>query len=126
VLVSVPAEPDRFGPSDELVGHLRRYTSGDLRGLLESAGLEVVSVVHYGFPLGNLLEQARDTVAKRRLARDAAPDSAAERTAGSGRFLQPPAWSGTAIWWATGPFRWAQRRFPERGTGLVGLARRPG
>ena len=126
VLVSVPAEPDRFGPFDELVGHLRRYTSGDLRSLLESAGLEVVSVDHYGFPLGNVLEQGRNVIGKRRLARAAAPDAADERTAGSGRNLQPPAWSGTAIWWATGPFRWAQRRFPERGTGLVGLARRPG
>lgn len=126
VLVSVPADPERYGPADELVGHIRRYTATDLSALLESAGLEVVAVDHYGFPLGNVLEWSRDTIAKRRLARDAAPDGTAERTAGSGRLLQPPAWSGTVIWWATGPFRFAQRRFTRTGVGLVGLARRPG
>ena len=30
VLVSVPADPHRFGPWDELVGHVRRYTIDDL------------------------------------------------------------------------------------------------
>ena len=49
----------------------------------------------------------------------------ASRTAGSGRPLQPPDWAGTAVWWATGPFRHLQDRFPDRGRGLVGLARRP-
>ena len=125
VLVSVPAEPDRFGPADELAGHLRRYTAADLAGLFESAGLDVVSVDHYGFPLGNVLEAGRNIIGKRHLGRATTPESAAERTAGSGRHLQPPAWSGIVIWWATAPFRALQRRFPRRGTGLVGLARRP-
>ena len=125
VLVSVPAEPDRFGPFDELVGHLRRYTTEDLASLFESAGLDVVSVDHYGYPLGNVLEAGRNVIGKRRLARASTPGDAATRTAGSGRNLQPPGWTGSAIWWATAPFRLAQRRFPSRGTGLVGLARRP-
>lgn len=125
VLVSVPAEPDRFGPFDELVGHLRRYTHDDLVKLFENAGLEAVSVEHYGFPLGNVLETGRNFIGRRRLARKATPQDAATRTAGSGRNLQPPAWAGSVIWWATVPFRLAQERFPTRGTGLVGLARRP-
>jgi glycosyltransferase involved in cell wall biosynthesis len=125
VLVSVPAEPDRFASADVLAGHFRRYADGDLSTLFESAGLEPVSVEHYGYPLGLALEAGRNAIAKRRLAREAAPADIAARTAGSGRHLQPPAWSGPAIWWATGPFRMLERRFPHRGPGLVGLARRP-
>src|SRR5688500_3683867 len=34
VLLSVPAGPERFGPSDELVGHYRRYTPAQLAGLM--------------------------------------------------------------------------------------------
>ena len=44
---------------------------------------------------------------------------AATRTAGSGRHLQPPPWAGGLIWWATAPVRVVQRRFPDRGPGLV-------
>jgi glycosyltransferase involved in cell wall biosynthesis len=124
VLVSVPAEPDRWGPHDDLVGHLRRYTGADLAALFESVGLDVVAVEHYGFPVAYPLEAARNIVARRRLAREA-PGDAATRTAGSGRHLQPPPWAGGFIWWAMAPFRVVQRRFPDRGPGLVGVARRP-
>lgn len=125
VVVSVPAEPDRFGPADELAGHIRRYTTEDLAALLESAGLEVVAIEHYGFPLGLALETGRNRVARRRLAEEKAPADVATRTAGSGRHMQPPQWSGKAIWWAIAPFHIVQRRFPDRGPGLVGVARLP-
>jgi glycosyltransferase involved in cell wall biosynthesis len=126
VLVSVPADPERFAPFDELVGHFRRYTADDLSSLFEAAGLSTVSVEHYGYPLGIVLEAGRNAIAKRRLAADQEPADLSARTAGSGRHLQPPAWSGRAIWWATSPFRHLQRRYPDRGPGLVGLARKPG
>jgi glycosyltransferase involved in cell wall biosynthesis len=125
VLVSVPAEPDRWGPYDELVGHVRRYTRADLEALFRSTGLDVVAVDHYGFPVAYPLETMRNIVARRRLARESSPDDAGTRTAGSGRQLQPPAWAGGLIWWATAPARVVQRRFPDRGLGLVGVARRP-
>jgi glycosyltransferase involved in cell wall biosynthesis len=126
VLVSVPADPERFAPFDELAGHLRRYTPDGLRAVFEAAGLSTVSVEHYGYPLGIVLEAGRNAIARRRLAADRGPADLAARTAGSGRHLQPPAWSGHAIWWATSPFRHLQRRYPDRGPGLVGLARKPG
>ena len=125
VVVSVPAEPDRWGPADELAGHMRRYAEADLEELFESASLDVLAVEHYGFPFGYVLETGRNIVARRRLAREGTPSDAATRTAGSGRHLQPPAWAGGMIWWATVPARVAQRRFPDRGPGLVGVARRP-
>jgi SAM-dependent methyltransferase len=126
VLVSVPADPERFDAADELVGHVRRYTSEELSDLLTAAGLDVVSVDHYGIVLGDALELGRNQIARRRLARAAVPNDAATRTAGSGRTLQPPAWAGTAIWWATAPFRTLQRRYAHRGPGLIALAQRPG
>jgi SAM-dependent methyltransferase len=126
VLVSVPADPDRFAPGDELAGHFRRYSDESLADLIESAGLEVVRIERYGYPLGSALETGRNLVAKRRLAQQTSPDDLAERTAGSGRHLQPPGWSGRAIWLATWPFRTVQGRFPDRGRGFLALARRPG
>lgn len=125
VLVSVPADPGRFGAADELVGHIRRYTADELSDLLRTAGLDVLSVERYGFVLGDVLELGRNQIARRRLARAAVPADTAGRTAGSGRTLQPPAWAGTAIWSATAPFRALQRRFTQRGPGLIALAQRP-
>ena len=58
VVLSVPEDPDRFGPSDVQVGHYRRYTEESLRELLTGAGLEVPGGQHYGWPLGYLLEAA--------------------------------------------------------------------
>ncbi|HEX6423489.1 MAG TPA: methyltransferase domain-containing protein [Acidimicrobiales bacterium] len=125
VLVSVPADPARFGPADELAGHLRRYSPRDLADLFTAAGLVTESVRHYGYPLGTVLEAGRNAVARRRLAAEVQPTDATSRTAGSGRHLQPPDGVGAAVWWATAPFRHLQDRFPDRGRGLVGLAQRP-
>lgn len=125
VLVTVPADPDRFGLADELAGHMRRYSREDLRALLESAGLEVVAVEHYGFPLGGMLQMSSNLIARRRMAREATPQDPATRTASSGRHIQPPAWASRVIWWGVAPFHRVQRRFPDRGPGLVGHARRP-
>jgi SAM-dependent methyltransferase len=122
-LVSVPHGRHRFGPQDEWVGHLRRYDRADLAHLLVKAGLGQLEIVSYGFPLGNALEAARDALARRQSAKS----SLKERTAASGRWLQPPTWTGSATRAVTFPFRLAQRPFANAslGTGLVARARRP-
>ncbi|WP_433061512.1 class I SAM-dependent methyltransferase [Dactylosporangium sp. CS-033363] len=123
LLLSVPAYQRRFGPADELVGHFRRYDPPVLRDLLTGAGLESVEVRHYGMPLGYALESARNLVAKRRLAA-AAERSADERSAASGRLLQPERpLRGVLHRLASAPFRAAQRLTPGRGPGLVAMAR---
>jgi glycosyltransferase involved in cell wall biosynthesis/SAM-dependent methyltransferase len=125
LLLSVPAYQSRYGPADELVGHFRRYDPEALVTLLTGCGFGQVEVRHYGFPLGYALEAGRNRIARRRLAA-AAAQSAAERTAGSGRLLQPSGGLRAAvIRWGTAPFRVAQRAFPDTGTGLVVLARLP-
>ena len=126
VLVSVPADPHRFGPWDQLVGHVRRYTIDDLTKLLEVAGLEPIDVRYYGFPAGVALDIAYNWFGRRRLARSSTPTDLVDRTAQSGRNVQLPESIRRATWYAMAPFRLVQRRYPDRGVGLVGFGRRPG
>jgi len=126
LLLSVPALQRRYGPADELVGHFRRYDPPAMAALLAECGLAEIEIRQYGFPLGYLLEAARNVIGRRRLAA-AAGASAAERTAGSGRFLQPSGRArGAAIEWGTAPFRLLQRAFPHTGPALVARARLAG
>ena len=127
LLLSVPAHQDRYGPADELAGHFRRYDPAAMTALLAGCGFTGIQVRQYGFPLGYLLEAGRNLIARRRLAATAAV-SLAERTAGSGRLLQPSddRRAAAAVRWGTAPFRVAQRPFPNNGTGLLALARLDG
>jgi glycosyltransferase involved in cell wall biosynthesis/SAM-dependent methyltransferase len=123
LLLSVPAHQRRYGPADELAGHFRRYDPEALTALLASCGFTDIEIRQYGFPLGYLLEAARNQIGRRRLAASGT-QSLAERTAGSGRLLQPSGGMiGAATRWGTAPFRVLQRAFPNTGTGLVVLAR---
>jgi glycosyltransferase involved in cell wall biosynthesis/SAM-dependent methyltransferase len=123
LLLSVPAYQRRYGPADELVGHFRRYDPDALVTLLGSCGFGETEVRHYGFPLGYALEAGRNMIGRRRLAA-AGSQSVAERTAGSGRLLQPASSArAVATRWGTVPFRAMQRAFPGTGPGIVVLAR---
>jgi SAM-dependent methyltransferase len=125
LLLSVPADQHRFSAFDELVGHFRRYDPEALQALLVSCGFSQISVRRYGYPLNSLTEAGRVAVGKRRLAATAAAEeSYSERTAGSGRVMQPDrALAGTVIRLGTAPFRRLQRVFPDKGVGLVAIAK---
>jgi len=125
LLLSVPAFGARYGPTDEQIGHYRRYEPDELGARLGEAGLVEVRVVVYGWPLGEVMEAVRNRVDRRRLA--AARELTLEqRTAASGRTFQPPnATVGRAVQVATTPFRYLQRLAPSRGTGLVAVGTRP-
>jgi SAM-dependent methyltransferase len=118
VLVSVPAGSHRLGPADEKAGHFRRYDPSDLRAVLSEAGFGNPRIHAYGFPVGFALEWGRNLYASR----NPGASDMTERTAASGRWLQPPAWAATATWLAAWPCRIAQRPFGSRGTGLVAVA----
>jgi hypothetical protein len=47
----VPAHARKYGKSDEVVGHVRRYERNQLTDLLGSAGYEDIRLWNYGFPL---------------------------------------------------------------------------
>jgi SAM-dependent methyltransferase len=125
-LLTVPAHPGRFGPSDVWAGHHRRYRRDQLQTLARAAGLSVSRLLCFGFPLGNLVEPVRARVHARRLRREA-PAAPAQRTARSGvergiearlaPFLSP---------WLILPFCWLQQPFlhTDFGTGYLLLGRR--
>ncbi len=123
LMLSVPAHQRRFGPADHMAGHFRRYDPDVMTALLARCGFSDIEVREYGTPLGYLLEAARNAVGRRRKARLGSM-SVQERTAGSGRLLQPSGGAyGVAARWGTAPFRIVQRAFPRTGTGLVVRAR---
>ena len=121
LILSVPAFPARFGPWDVKAGHYRRYEREELAGALEAAGFVPLAIRTYGFPLGNLLESGRDALARR----EGASGSMEERTAASGRLLQPPDRAGVLIAGAGAAGALLQRRFTKgrHGVGFVALAR---
>jgi SAM-dependent methyltransferase len=129
VVVSAPAHSHRFAEWDERVGHFRRYDPADLVTLLENSGLVDVTVRTYGFPIGYVLERARNIIAAREAkhAAEHLPADMATRTAGSGRLLQPPIWASRMVDLLTWPFRLIQRvtHRTDLGTGLVGRGRVP-
>jgi SAM-dependent methyltransferase len=124
LLVSVPHGRSKFGAWDVKAGHYRRYDRRDLEDVLSYAGLDPVTSVAYGFPLGSAAALVRSAVAL--LDRD--ESSMEERTAGSARNLQPPEWAAVATRAVAAPFRLVQRPFGSTrlGPGLVALARLPG
>ncbi len=142
LICSTPAGPERMGAADRIAGHFRRYDAGALAGMAREVGLVDVRVVHVGHPFGYALEAVRNRVAARRLASQGAPPPGtfghgpsdgrgtgdgdlAAFTEGSSSFLQPPVWAGPATRLATAPGRWLQRRFPDRGPGLVLVGHAP-
>lgn len=124
LLLSVPSHQRRFGAWDERVGHLRRYERDALHDLLRGASLQSLAVDASGFPLGHLLERARNGIARLEGRR---ADSTRDRTAASGRAFQPPSWAAPLLRLTSAPFRRAQAPFrrTQLGTGWVALARRP-
>ncbi|MBO0728709.1 MAG: class I SAM-dependent methyltransferase [Acidimicrobiaceae bacterium] len=120
VLVSVPAWPERFGPSDERVGHFRRYTPQSLEELMREVGCSEVRHVVYGWPLGYALDFFYHQLAKHVLPQ--LGESKSARTAASGRTPQPRgSLAGAAIELGTAPFAAMQKLRPEDGVGLVGV-----
>lgn len=124
LLLSVPSDPERFGPFDVLVGHYRRYTAEQLTERLAAAGAINPRVTHYGWPFGYLLDAIRDMVGGRRTG-DTGDLTPEERTSGSGRLLQPAgAAAGLTIKVVVFPWILLQRLRSGRGPGLVVLASR--
>jgi 2-polyprenyl-3-methyl-5-hydroxy-6-metoxy-1,4-benzoquinol methylase len=122
LLLSVPADPDRFGPSDTHAGHYRRYAPATLEAMLSEAGFRDIHVRYYNAPLGYALEAVRNVIDGRR--QKAAVQAPAEvLTAASGRTFQfsGRSWLSYAVGAGVAPFRALQRVWPG-GTGLVATA----
>ncbi|WP_243064095.1 bifunctional 2-polyprenyl-6-hydroxyphenol methylase/3-demethylubiquinol 3-O-methyltransferase UbiG [Humibacter sp. RRB41] len=125
LLLSVPANPDRYGPMDEYAGHFRRYSPESITAAVLAAGLVDVRATLYGSPLGYALEAVRNPIDARKLKR-AEGLSVEDMTKASGRTFQfgRRSWKSAVATTATAPFVWMQRHVPG-GIGLVVVARRP-
>jgi SAM-dependent methyltransferase len=51
LLISVPSRMHKYGKSDEIVGHVRRYEKAGLTAMLERCGYSNIRIATYGFPL---------------------------------------------------------------------------
>jgi SAM-dependent methyltransferase len=120
VILSVPAFARSSGPWTAGRVTSAATSATTFAAVMVAGGLEPVSIQLYGYPLANMLAAVRSALARVRPAEGAR----AERTASSGRYLQPPDRLGWLTRTVSAPGRVAQRRFRERGHGFVALARR--
>jgi len=95
----------------------RRYTKSSIAATA-SAGLTIERIVMYGFPLGYALEAARNLIVSRRTSGIRIED----RTATSGRFLQPGERFRLMTFAASLPWAAVQRPLFRSGVG-TGIAR---
>ena len=65
ILLSVPAHQKKYGKSDELVGHVRRYERADILSLLQCAGYDNIELINYGFPVSEISRPVSNIIAKR-------------------------------------------------------------
>jgi SAM-dependent methyltransferase len=131
LLASVPARKQRWGPTDDWAGHVRRYERDELMALLASSGLELQALECYGFPASNLIEPLR-SAAHRRALRRRTTLTQEQSTAQSGvaRSLELRLYP----WQCSPPGRLAFRaaralqvvfRHRDWGTGYLALGRKP-
>jgi len=120
-MISVPFGRDRFGAWDQRAGHYRRYDRDDIIETLERAGLGSIETIAYGFPLGSATAVARNAYARFQAGESTMDD----RTAVSGRSLQPPTGAAGATRLISAPFRLLQRPFAQTklGPGIVARGR---
>lgn len=132
LVVTVPARPELWGPSDDLTGHVRRYTREELAGKLTAAGLSVELVWSVGIPLANVLTWLRRQTLRR--STEPSPDGM-ERVSRTEQSSFARSYGIPESWWKVLfnrvtllPFLWLQRAFvaSPRGGGLIAVARRAG
>jgi len=114
LILSVPAHQRLYGAVDERVGHFRRYEPDHLTTLLEDAGFGNVDARMYGFGIGHAVRWGASLLAR-------GGGSMEERTAESGRWLQPRGRTATLRRVVAAPFALAQRPLERTtlGTGIV-------
>ena len=129
-LFTVPAFQRLWGKSDEWAGHVQRFEPYEFRRLIEGAGLEIIEMRLYGYPLGNVIRIAGNMTSALKMRRGSSSAlSREDATLASGydrsveRKLAPLMRSAPARA-ALNAACALQRLFPLRGHGLIVLARK--
>lgn len=128
-LLTVPAFQRLWGKSDEWAGHVQRFEPDRFREIVEQAGLEVIDMRLYGFPVGNFIRHAGNVTSAIKMRRRSSALSRDDATFASGhdrsaeRKLAPlmRSWVGRMILTVACAL---QRSFPGRGHGIIVLARK--
>jgi SAM-dependent methyltransferase len=82
LLVSVPAHARKYGRSDEIVGHVRRYEKVALQTLLSAVGVSDIRIVNYGFPATELTRRLSNRLIRNdRSYEDLTPEQRSVRSA---------------------------------------------
>ena len=124
VLVSVPAHARKYGRSDRLVGHVRRYEKRELRQLLEGAGFGAVRIVNYGFPVTELTRRVSNFLVRDDRSYDALTAEQRSIRSAQARPRVINRWLGVFSGSLVTPFCAVQRWFYDRdlGDGYVASA----
>jgi SAM-dependent methyltransferase len=64
LLVSVPAHARKFGRSDDMVGHVRRYERKGMERLMTISGFGAIDMVNYGFPVTEITRRISNKLIK--------------------------------------------------------------
>ncbi len=81
LLLTVPAHMKKWGPNDDLCGHVRRYGRDDLYATFQAAGFDDIVIYSYGVPIYNLMKPFYDAAIREK----ASPTAAQmEKTSESG------------------------------------------
>jgi SAM-dependent methyltransferase len=64
LLISVPSRMRKYGKSDEIVGHVRRYEKADLTAMLKRCGYSDIRIMCYGFPLTEITRRVSNWLVK--------------------------------------------------------------
>ena len=119
LIMSVPAHQRLYSRVDERVGHFRRYDRDQLTELLERAGFGGVDQRANGMGIGHAIRWASLLAAHGGGSRE-------QRTAESGRWMQPTSRTAVARRLLAAPFSAAQHPLERTslGTGIVAAAHR--
>jgi SAM-dependent methyltransferase len=127
ILLSVPAHMRKYGKSDEIVGHVRRYEKEQLKNLLATAGFQNIRIVNYGFPITEITR----SISNRLIARESRHlELSPEERSIKSSYTRPPAISHIISMigeFPFLPFRVIQRLFYsfDWGDGYVATAEVP-
>jgi SAM-dependent methyltransferase len=62
LMISVPAHRNKWSAADEFAGHYRRYEYYEIVEKIKNAGLDIISIQTYGWPLSNILNPLRSLI----------------------------------------------------------------
>ena len=128
LLISVPSRMRKYGKSDEIVGHVRRYEKTELASMLERCGYSDIQITCYGFPLTEITRRVSNWLVKDESAHE---DLSMEQRSTQSSYKRPRVINrGVALFGGevVRPFCYIQRMFyrTDLGDGYVVCARKLG